>query len=992
MKRLELNRFAIYFVVIVLTALSINGVILFYVMNLHGKTLAVQQARHNSLQITYDIEKETAALSRMVRAYTTSGNTKYLTYYYDIIDIRQGKKALPDNYNMTYWTQVMAGEREHVMPKDKPGVSLLERMKMYGFSREEFAAVEKVLYYSDLLYKKDQIAFAATQGLYDPARGVFVDDGRPQPHFANQFVYSSEYLQLESRLAQAVDAFSRLTDNRTTVEVEKVSAQLRRSIFAAITMLGVTVVIVVIATMVIRKMVLAPLKDLMKSALEVGKGDYRNRVDIGQGVSELQALGRTFNAMAQNIQDDILQRDRIQAELELATAKAEESTKTKSLFLANMSHEIRTPMNAIIGMTYLALKAGLNDRQQDYVLKIRDAAQSLLGIVNDILDFSKIEAGKLQLDCTAFQLEGVLSNSLTLLRQRAIEKGLELLLDVKSSALLGNSGTFLGDPLRLSQVLTNLLANAIKFTNTGYVKISIEQDHRSENTCDLRFCVEDTGIGMTSEQMDRLFQEFSQVDGSTTRKHGGTGLGLSISYKLVKQMGGQLKVASRPGAGSTFTFAITLQKPLQSREARSEISCQGVKALIIDDHEPARMVLQTMLGYFGIACTGAESAEDALQLLSRPAVDFDIIFIDWIMPGMGGDELLSVIKDLPFRRQPILVIVSAKDLEVMRQAGGRWVGCHFLSKPLLPVDLRKLLQKTGLLSGAPDPASGTLSEDARLGGMRVLLVEDNLINQQIISELLGINGVHVDCVNNGQEAVDMVTSHADAQYYQAILMDIQMPVMDGYEATRIIRNQPIYHSLPIIAITAHAMVEEQQRCKEIGMNAHISKPIDPEALYRVLAQCHIVAPGPSAAGVDVQTKETPDSCGSGCPRLEGIPGIDLEKGLQHCSGKPDFYRKILRGYINNYSCFHTTLQTLLLNAQWGEIAAAAHTFKGLSGTIGATSLQELGALIEKGGREQSEHLPGLILDLSERLPVILSALNQYIARQEGHSAELTIAS
>jgi len=975
MKGLKLYKFATLFAIGIFVALSINGWILVHVLQLHAQTLTEQNNRQKALQLTADIQQETAALSRMVRAYATSADNKYLTYYYSIIDIRRGTTAPPDGYGPTYWAEVMAGIRPHSMPENKQGQSLQERMEIQGFSQQEFAALEKILASSTALFEQDQIAFAATQGLYDPVAKMFTDDGKPQLAFANSFVYSENYLRLEYVLLQEVETFSRLTDKRTRTAVQQVSTQLSHSIFTAIIILIVTVFLVLVVMGIIRRKVLAPMGALRDNALGLGGGDYSIRADTDRGVLEIQELGKTFNTMAANIQEDITQRQKIQKELEVATARAEESTRAKSLFLANMSHEIRTPMNAIIGMSYLALNTVLDVRQQDYIGKIQHAAQSLLRIINDILDFSKIEAGRLILESASFRLEDMVSSVLTLLRQRALEKDIELLLDIRSSRLAGNSGTFVGDPLRLEQVLTNLLANAVKFTEKGDVQLSIEEISRTTKTCSLRFCVKDTGIGMTPEQVGRLFQEFSQADGSTTRQYGGTGLGLSIAKRLLSLMGGEISVVSEPGKGTQFTCTVTLLLDPQASAAKNQDFGIGrdLKALVVDDHESARMVLHSMLGLFGIESDMADSGEAAMDLLTRDNAAYDIIFIDWIMPGMGGEELIDAIRALPVFRQPVIAVVSAYDQERIHELCDEQKACHFLRKPLLPMDLRRMIEEPWLghsIHSTVQPLKGS----SRLQGMRVLLAEDNMLNQQIASEMLAYHDISVDIANNGREAVEMINAKVDNPYH-AVLMDIQMPVMDGYEATRLLRAQPRHAALPIIAITAHAMAKEKEHCTAIGMNAHISKPFELENLLRTLGT-YYDGGGNSFSQFPV-TRDVTKMSGAN-DRLPGnIPGINLGKGLSLCAGNVELYRRILKEFVRDYDDLTRNLLNCLEQGQWDELAGLVHTFKGLAGTIGAEALHELAETIELSCRRRSSVLQPLIRALEAQLSPTLTALREY---------------
>ena len=675
-----------------------------------------------------------------------------------------------------------------------------------------------------------------------------------------------------------------------------------------------------------------------------------------------------------------IMRHRSEAALRESNLRLEEATRAKSLFLANMSHEIRTPMNAIIGMTHLVHNTELDRRQRDYVNQIQQAAQSLLRIINDILDFSKIEAGKLELEQVAFRLEDVVANALVLQRQPALDKHIELLFDLRSPHLVGEAGTFLGDPLRLEQILTNLLTNGVKFTDAGHVLLALEEVDRTTTTCALRLIVEDTGIGMTTEQIGQLFTEFTQADSSTTRHHGGTGLGLSIAKRLLALMGGDIIVASEPGLGSRFTCTLTLE-PAPPIGDPDHWADRNRRALVVDDHAPARTVLCTMLGHFGVDCAEAASGQAALDLLGKTEAAYDFVFVDWVMPGMAGEELIEAIRTLPLPRRPVIVVVSAHDLESIQERCDRQGLCHFLPKPVLPGDLRNLMT-AGHREENTEAAFRATAAHRRLQGMRILLVEDNQINQQIASEMLVYHGAIVDLAGNGQEALDMVFA-GPQQPHHAILMDIQMPGMDGYEATRRLRAEPRSARVPIIAMTAHAMVEEKERCLKVGMNAHVAKPFTLEDLLGALTPyCPKATPGDPVSIARSAAMEAASPLAN---------GLDLDKGLTHCAGSKELYDRILAGYEQEFIGLADTLAACLSRGQWTELATLVHGFKGLSGTIGALDLQTLAEEIERAAAAHSPQLPLLIDRLRSLLATTLADPHRARTAPAGTSTPGTVA-
>lgn len=681
-----------------------------------------------------------------------------------------------------------------------------------------------------------------------------------------------------------------------------------------------------------------PLKLLVKTAQSFGKGEFNARADLVNFGGEIKTLANSFNHMAVALE--------VRNQQLLAAKKAADAgSLAKTRFLANMSHEIRTPMNAIIGLAYLTLQTKLDPKQYAYVSKIHTAANSLLRIINDILDFSKMEAGKLKLESAVFEIDDVFSNISDLLEQQAKHKGLNLEFLIADNV----PQQVVGDSLRLGQVIINLAANAIKFTEKGTVSISCEVEALSANSVNLLFKVTDTGIGMTSEQQANLFKPFTQADSSTTRRFGGTGLGLIISKYILELMQGNITVDSSYGFGTTVSVSLSLPLPQDEGLENTLLmfkSMEDLPVLIAEsENDPCRAVLAEMLERLATRLSFMQSGKDVLNFFTNLASgknkSLHLLVLNWQQPDINGTEILTQIRKMNLQTQPLIIILLTPEQRSLyarlKESGADAVLCKPLSASLLYNTLQDIFQKKGTSATLTNANAPTCYAAIDLSGCKILLAEDNEINQQVAMELLKSKGAEVDLAENGEEAVQQVKNRMDieGEKYDLILMDLQMPVMDGYEATRQIRQDGRFDGLPILAMTAHTLQEEYTRCQEAGMDDHISKPIDVNTFFATLGAWlnkNVCAP----AAQQPNPALAPDNPAQALQAL--LPGVNVPEALARAAGSPVLYKQMLNRFRLSYRNSGQNLAEMLDLNQREEATMLVHSLKGLAGNLGLENL------------------------------------------------------
>ncbi|WP_341710431.1 ATP-binding protein [Limnobacter sp.] len=803
---------------------------------------ALLTARLNAINELRLLQSEFDALQTLVAAFVVSKNSQHLVNYYELLDAHAGARKYAQPVDNVYWSKLIAGNTEAVPLVPAEGETLESRLLSPqnvapNLSVDVKASVENILSLSKRLREREQIVFALTQGLYDPDAGKYVSEAPVRDDLAIQMLFSEEYLGMSNAIRAEIQGRIRAVElgfqTVIAAQADNIKATANFDLY-----LGLLVTLMALLGLaVLQRFVVTPLRELNKVSKQIAQGNYNISLPDPRFVTEMSNLVKGFALMIGSFKRELEQGEAarsaelIALEAKMGRERAEAQVEARGMLLANMSHEIRTPMNAILGMTALTLKSDLPEQERNYLLKVQDAAKSLLGLLNDILDYSKAEAGMVEFEHIPFTLDEVLANSFLAVQSQAASRKLMLLNEVAPGYSNQLGQRLVGDPSRLRQVLSNLLSNAVKFTESGSVRVFSKLQTSSDSGLDLRIEVHDTGSGLSKSQVERIFEKFAQGDSSISRVYGGTGLGLSIARELVIRMGGQISVESTPGVGSCFWFSVPV---VYDSDILIEPLPLGYQhGVLFHQPGPVADCVMSVLNATGMQATLVSTLGQCIDHLDENTCDWVFIQSDLLDPSEPlPAELLEHLSNPALR-----VVAIDRDLLSADSALLQLLPSE-LTKQLIhlahPVLMQDICAAPRLdLPNLPQPGAAR-EYPSTLQGKSALVLEDHPVNQELVASYLKAAGMQVTVCEHGQEALELLDPD-DAPHFDVIITDLEMPVMDGYEFTAWLRDQTRWMDTPLVGLTGHAFSEIRNRCLDLGMDDFIAKPVEARELYATLA-------------------------------------------------------------------------------------------------------------------------------------------------------------
>ena len=956
------GKLTLVFAVTLLLLLGINGGLVLFVLNASEETQRAYDQRDASLRLVDAMQRENDALTHFARAHVVTGMDRYLDAYRAMVDLREGRAPRQAEADPSQAREpVSAGEGENTARVGAARTPLWANMVALGLTPDEVTVLELARAEADALLQLHEEAFA------------MLDNGSQHSATAVSALYGASYDERQARLVAATDALRAQLARRTAAQSRAAAERLQLGIIALALGVLVTALFVLGGLRRLRNRVLLPIAALQARAHALAPSQRQAPDGRVPAADDLAALGDALDAIAAANAAELRERARIEQALHEARQRAEQATNAKSMFLANMSHEIRTPLNAVIGLSELLAGGTLSARQRDLIGKIHAAGRTLLSTVNDILDFTKIEAGHMALEAIPYRLEQVVANAFLQVERSAAEKGVDLVFEATPTGARLLDQHLIGDPLRIGQILCNLLSNAVKFTAAGHVSLRLNERQTADGAMSMHFTVEDTGIGMRTDQLAHIFDEFVQADGATTRSYGGTGLGLAIVHKLVHAMGGSISAHSRPGRGSLFEVALPAHR--EGFVIDYPPVPEDLRVLVAIDLPETRLALIDLFALIGVDCVdAASSGAEALECLDAAQADgspYDLVLLEGTLRDVDGHAMLNALREVPARWPRKLVIVSMPISGDDATAEAPPDDVLLLEKPILPGMLRRIVDE--LLGRARSLADGIPGDDMPLDGMRVLVVDDNTTSREVAVALMARWGVEVDVAVDGSDALAQLAAQPP-DHFALVFMDLQMPGMDGYETTRQLRAQTRLAALPIYAMSAHSSHSVIDRCRALGMNGYISKPYDLPDLHAVLRRHH---PGPlPEAPADTGRHDTEPALRG----LEEIPGLDPNCALNDTGISGTLYPRLLGRFRDEVGDAPARIAACIDERDWDAVRHFAHTLKGKAGFLGMMELSRLAARLETAaqtcdaGRAHdalatlARHLSPIIAGLQRLLP------------------------